>query len=649
MPQPIKVFISYSHQDEGLRNELVGHLSGLVQYEKLIEIWHDRKIPAGSNWEQNIDSHLEEADIILFLVSSDFIRSPYCQGVEVKHALKCDQDKTVRAIPIFVRPSLYESTPLRSLQGLPRNATPVSSSDRQTPSSRDGLWLEVVREIGQIAREIQDQILSAKRALLRADGIVAYAQKAELFYQDGDISPGEQVNLDFIAENYQLSALDIDEIWAKIKADYSQQQRALETYRETVRAEIKHRGGLTPEAQSVLGDLRENLGISDGFAGQIEQEVLEEQQRLEEQRQRELEQRRIEEHQRREFERKQLEEQQLEQKRQHEAEQQAVQKRNMEEQVRQEQATRLKEEQEQKPREGTTNKVHEFVLGSGDIQLQTFSFKVVLLDDKGKVKQRTTQSAQFFMEALAPSVDLEMVAIPTGSYLMGSLHSEGSSRERPQHRVQVPSFCLGKYPVTQAQWHSVAKLEQVKINLDSDPAHFKGDQKPIEQVSWNEAVEFCDRLSRKTGKIYRLPSEAEWEYACRAGTTTEFHFGNQLTRKYANCDVKEVATLIANLLRISTSDVGSFNVANSFGLFDMHGNVGEWCLDTFQESYKSAPTNGSAWIIKNDNLSRRLRRGGSWAYNPRACRSASRRSDTPGFRDDTVGFRVVCSAPRSLQ
>ncbi|MHC5719615.1 MAG: formylglycine-generating enzyme family protein, partial [Nostoc sp.] len=161
---------------------------------------------------------------------------------------------------------------------------------------------------------------------------------------------------------------------------------------------------------------------------------------------------------------------------------------------------------------------------------------------------------------------------------------------------------------------------------------FKGEQRPVEQVSWYDAVEFCDRLSdhTKRQRQYRLPSEAEWEYACRAGTTTPFHFGETITSELANYDATSTyGRGVEGTYRKETTPVGSFNAANAFGLYDMHGNVWEWCLDDWHNNYERAPTDGSPWFDnKNDNLYQKqgnaVLRGGSWLYYPRDCRSASR-------------------------
>ena len=272
------------------------------------------------------------------------------------------------------------------------------------------------------------------------------------------------------------------------------------------------------------------------------------------------------------------------------------------------------------------------------------------------VIHKRRQQAQYFVEDLGKLAILDMVLIPAGSFLMGSPDDEleRSESEIPQHPVTVKTFFMGKYPVTQSQWSAVATMPQVNLELNPDPSHFKGEDRPVENVSWFEAVEFCDRLSHYTGRTYRLPSEAEWEYAVRAGTTTPFHFGETITTDLANYDGTDSSDGSwpgsygrgpKGIYRQETTPVGSFQVANAFGLHDMHGNVWEWCQDHWHSSYEGAPKDGSAWIDSEakDDASRLLR-GGSWTINPRNCRSACRTYNIPGFRYDGNGFRVVCSA-----
>ncbi|QIR40310.1 formylglycine-generating enzyme family protein [Tolypothrix sp. PCC 7910] len=259
---------------------------------------------------------------------------------------------------------------------------------------------------------------------------------------------------------------------------------------------------------------------------------------------------------------------------------------------------------------------------------------------------RERRQAQHYIEDLGTGVKLEMVLIPGGSFMMGSPEDEEghSSAESPQHSVTIKPFFMGQYPVTQAQWQAVASLPKIKQQLKPIPSNFKGTDRPVENISWDDAVEFCDRLTRKTKRKYRLPSEAEWEYACRAGTSTPFHFGETITTDLANYDGNYTyGDAPKGVYREETTPVGNFGVANAFGLYDMHGNVREWCMDNWHENYKGAPTDGSAWLIDNDNNSFRLLRGGSWLFYPANCRSASRDNYDADFRIDYIGFRVACA------
>jgi formylglycine-generating enzyme required for sulfatase activity len=265
------------------------------------------------------------------------------------------------------------------------------------------------------------------------------------------------------------------------------------------------------------------------------------------------------------------------------------------------------------------------------------------------------KTAQFFNEPLAEGLALKMMLIPGGTFLMGSPPEEleRSENEGPQREVTVPPFCMGKYPVTQEQWRFVAGLEAIDRTLKEDPSGFKGDRHPVEQVSWHDAAEFCARLSRHTGRQYRLPSEAEWEYACRAGTTTPFHFGETIATDLANyrgTDEKQYNWSGSyghgpkGEYRKTTTTVDMFD-PNNFGLCDMHGNVFEWCEDHYGY-YEYVPKDGRSRINETAEIDAdRVLRGGSWNDNPQLCRSAYRLTYSASGADDLIGFRVACASP----
>ncbi|MDE5123036.1 MAG: SUMF1/EgtB/PvdO family nonheme iron enzyme [Trichodesmium sp. St19_bin1] len=291
---------------------------------------------------------------------------------------------------------------------------------------------------------------------------------------------------------------------------------------------------------------------------------------------------------------------------------------------------------------------------------ELFNFEVIRVDDSGNIVDSSQKSIRQKIEDLGNGIKLQMVYIPGGTFTMGSPESEEGryDDEGPQHDVTVPPFFMGKYPVTQGQWKELASRTDLKVKLDLklEPSYFKEPyqdidrwHRPVERVSWYEAVEFCERLSKLTQRNYRLPSEAEWEYACRAGTTTPFYFGKTITPELVNYNGRYVeGNAQEGEYRGETTPVGQF-YPNAFGLYDMHGNVSEWCLDTWHNSYDGAPTDGSAWETGGHSTSR-VRRGGSWYFNPRWCRSAYRNNY---YSDETVnfniGFRLVSFPPRTFQ
>ncbi len=220
----------------------------------------------------------------------------------------------------------------------------------------------------------------------------------------------------------------------------------------------------------------------------------------------------------------------------------------------------------------------------------------------------------------------EMVEIPAGSFDMGS--DKGESDEKPVHRVTIARpFALGKTEVTQEQWYAV---------MGSDPSYFTGcgDTCPVEQVSWNDAQTFIKKLNAMTGKRYRLPTEAEWEYACRAGGQMEYCGSD-------NADNVSWNTLNSGGFFFNTPHAVATKHANAFGLYDMSGNVWEWVEDNYHENYEGAPTDGSAW----EGGSMRVLRGGSWGKDPKFGRATARSKFASNYRDFSYGLRLARDLP----
>lgn len=225
---------------------------------------------------------------------------------------------------------------------------------------------------------------------------------------------------------------------------------------------------------------------------------------------------------------------------------------------------------------------------------------------------------------ISSSTGMELVLIPAGEFMMGS-PSEEQGRyddEGPVHEVTIKnSFYMGKYPVTQKQWKRV---------MGNNPSNFKGEARPVESVSWKEVQTFVQKLNEKEGADkYRLPSEAEWEYACRAGTQTRYSFGDDESKlnEYAWYDKNSGS---------ETHPVGQ-KKPNSWDLYDMHGNVWEWVQDGWHSNYNGAPSDGSAW--EDGSGSYRVDWGGRWSSRARGCRSAVR--DDPEGRFNGLGFRLL--------
>jgi formylglycine-generating enzyme required for sulfatase activity len=264
---------------------------------------------------------------------------------------------------------------------------------------------------------------------------------------------------------------------------------------------------------------------------------------------------------------------------------------------------------------------------------EKLSLEIISVNTWGEEINRKTSTVYQKQENLGEGINLAMIYIPAGTFFMGANSGEigASEDEYPQHQVNISQpFYMSKYPITQAQYKVIMNGE--------NPSDAEGDQRPVERITWNMAINYCQRLSAKTGKTYRLPSEAEWEYAARAGTQTPFHFGETLTDKLANYRANYTYGNGPRGAELGeTIDVGNYP-PNAFGLSDIHGNVWEWCQDDWHKNYYNAPNDGNAWLNTDSNI--KILRGGSWCDGPNYCRVATRYYIHRSFIDNLFGFRV---------
>jgi formylglycine-generating enzyme required for sulfatase activity len=455
MNQPaIEIFFSYAREDELLRDELAKHLKPLQQ-EGIITAWHDREIPPGAEWQNEIDRHLESAQIILLLISSDFLASDYCYSRELKRALERHESKEACVIPVILRSCDWQNTGFGKLQVLPTDGKAIKG------------WSDIDEAFTDVVKGLRRSIK-------------------------------------------QLTPV--------------------------------------PNPPNLVGEPEEH----------------------------------------------------------------------------------------NKP------------------PLQSFNFETVNLNEQGKIIERLQiKGFNRFIENIGGGMQLAMVEIPAGEFLMGASNTETLGEpapdpeiynlgfERPQHLVKVPRFYLSQTLINQGQWQAL---------MGENPSYFQEDDNlPVECVSWLKSIEFCKKLSKQTGRNYRLPTEAEWEYACRAGSEKPFAFGESITPEFINYHGDyPYGKAAKGEYRGKTTLVGQFP-PNSFGLYDMHGNLWEWCLDEWVDNYSEAPVDGSARGAANslDSDKKRVIRGGSWFNYATFCRSAFRFFNSAAFSSRDVGLRVVAVPART--
>jgi formylglycine-generating enzyme required for sulfatase activity len=580
----VKVFISYSHDDKQYCDNIKKYLGQLAQCGHSVDVWADHQIKAGEEWDEAIEEKLRQADIILFLVSVNFITSRYIKDNELAVGYERREGGSAEIIPVLLSDCMWEKTGLAKFQALPidpsnKRVKPITTWEKD---ERDSVYNSIAQAIADKASDI----IKNRQVREKNDKLQRYREKClEFLRQSPDLklSIAHQHSLKDFCEDNGIGEADAKKAFEEVQEPFRVRKKNCERYLETVKAYLSDRRDLSADqTKRELKDRQLELKLEDGDINALQPEI----DRLAE-------------------------------------------------------GQRAKEEEERKDREEEANR------GPALIQISADRGELVRVGNEWQ--QKTEQiTVSGYEQELAKGIAITMLQIPAGSFQMGSPDTEAEryEDEGPQHRVELHSFFLGKTPVTQAQWQEVASWPQVDLKLEPDPARFKGANRPVEQVDWDAAMEFCRRLSQRTKLFYTLPSEAQWEYACRACTTSPFAFGDTLTTDLANYDGNyNYGSGPKGQYRGKTTEVGSF-AANAWGLQDMHGNVWEWCLDHWHEDYRGAPSDGSAWVSGGEP-EKRLLRGGSWDFSPRGCRSAVRDGRPQGSRNLSVGFRL-CRFPPGL-
>jgi len=558
MVKPLKLFVSYSRKDKEQLDELVKYLRPLVDAGKVAP-WTDRLIEIGTAWDAAIRESLQSADIILLLVSSDFLDTEYISSFELVDAKRRHEENAAVVIPILLSHCYHANYWFSEIQGLPEGFVPLSDAEAKGKNEKSRAYTHVVNKIAERADK-----LVKDRKLKPFEQLVSNLIKDS---KDGEFSIADKHTLSDEQARLGLTDIEVNEIKNRLlnqdRDKRENRKRYIDTYFEYV-----EKYGLPLPANCIIQLKRrqEYLKITDQECNNLQPQI---EAKLQEALARKAQQ----------------------------AEQAAAAAKAKAEAERREQEdrARLARIQSEVPRG--------FVL----VQIPTVRGLIVRAGN-GWQQQTEHITVSGYKQELAKDIAITMVQVPAGSFQMGSpdTEAERSGNEGPQHRVQLQSFFIGHTPVTQVQWQVVAGWPKQQLELEPQPSRFQGANRPVERVSWHEAVEFCRRLSARTGRDYGLPSEAQWEYACRAGSTTPFAFGETLTPELANYDWTETyASGPKGVSRQQTTEVGSFP-ANAWGLHDMHGNVWEWCLDPWHDSYTGAPADGSGQPLQRLRFPRLL-------------------------------------------
>lgn len=618
-PTPLKTFIIYAQADAQFKDELLTHLRPFVK-SGLLERWVDSDLLPGEEWEKRIEKELDAAHLVIMLVSADALNSDFIEKNELKKALDKKQAGAARVVPILVRDCFWEMHPdLSALQLLPKDEKGRIRGVAGWVSS-DTAWTHCLRELKKLVDEI-------RTALQKEMEAAEAAKKAE------ELKKQQSAEI----EKARRSRHRLDEaFWKKTceglqaTSDAQEKINLLEDYLQDT-AHGNHRA----EAEDQIEELHAELTAI--------RKVKEAQEK------REAERRRQEQEAARFAE--QARQTEIEREKHQKAEQQKQKAERLQKQdeidwkATLEAIGMVKTEQEkiyflEKYLNEAEHKIHRVeaekqlgILKAADaaqrieekqrLEAERKKRAAEQAEQERKKQEAAREAALLKMKQEIEKGQPEMVLVRGGTFQMGSNDCDD---EKPIHSVTLPDFEIGKYPVTQKLWQEI---------MGNNPSHFKGcDDCPVEQVSWDDVQEFLKKLNQKyPGKNYRLLSEAEWEYAARGGKQSKgYTFAGSK-------EIDEVAWHRGNSGE-KTHPVGG-KKANELGIYDLSGNVREWCQDVWHDNYQGAPTDGSAWDVGSKDVTRRLLRGGSWGSKPYDCLASDRLRSCSDDRFSFYGFRLA--------
>lgn len=580
MPATLKTFIIYARADEGFKSQLLRHLRPL----RAVSVWHDGNILPGEEWDAAIKRELRASELVLFLVSADSLNSNYIQSEELKTALDMLQRGQARLVPIVVAPCAWKFDPI--LSGL--QALPLYKNEGVKPvrswTDPDEAWAGVVEHLGELVLEIEkqreDAAAKASREKVETERDLARRREREAAEAEAALAAKQQAE----------------------QRNREEAERRREAERRQREAEEQARQEQIAFAIAAQAD---TLAVWDEFLRKFPGSGYEKE---------------------------------------------ARQRRKIA-------FSRMKQ--------GFGSgyfSIRNIVIGSALLALG-----IIAVNYFGK---KEYPSPKEVAQAAPPKSVDNMVLIPGGTFQMGSEAQEAESDEKPIHSVTVDSFYLGATEVTVAEFRAFIDAKKYQTDAEKEGWSYRWNGKglakmnginwrddsegnrrqeneysyPVTHVSWNDAQAYCAWLSEKTGKRYRLPTEAEWEYAAReGGKNVRFGNGKDIADpaevNFDASDAYKKDYSNAGVFRQKTVPVGSLRSPNALGLHDMSGNVWEWCEDWYHDSYVNAPSDGAAWIFPAGSY--RVLRGGSWGDNPLYVRTTDRSGDAPLDRYSSVGFRLA--------